>query len=106
MRTPAAAAAALRPAAYKSSVRALGALYLALTLWRWGLYVLHSLLAPLTVALKDGQTHAHLLSDHILLGVPTYFAIYSESIYKELPYSQARFDYLDLGILKCDYHTT
>lgn len=79
MRTPP-AAAALRPAVYRSSVCALGGLYLALTLGRWGLYVLHSLLAPLAVALKDGQTHAHLLSDHILLGVPTYSAIYFESI--------------------------
>ena len=69
MRTPLAGTAALPPAAYKSSVRALGGLYLALTLGRWGLYVLHSLLAPLAVALKDGETHAHLLSDHILLGV-------------------------------------
>lgn len=61
-------AAALQPATYKSSVRSLGVLYLGLTAGRLGLYVLHSLLAPLLVALKDGQKEPHILSDHILLG--------------------------------------
>ena len=55
--------------AQHSSMGGLGALYLGLTVSRVGIYVLHTLLAPLIVVLKDEQQHPHILSDHILLGV-------------------------------------
>ena len=65
---PSASTAAQRPLEYNPRVQPLAALYVGLTASRLGLYFLHVLLAPLFVAIKAGNSHPDLFSDHIFLG--------------------------------------